>query len=133
MIIGCVDPAITKADQENPFDFEGASEEQIKHFLASTSRAVPAIYTEPVTRLLGDRLEIDHTYFAYAIAIKDGKIGEVTFTKFNTKRPSLTGEAKITAATIELQTSHESLTVKLTADRKATKVRLYAAPSNDHM
>ena len=69
---------------------------------------------------------------AYAVAIKDGKVGEVAYTTFRTLRPSLTGEAKITSAEIEAQTSHETLTVKLTADSKATKVRLYAAPASDH-
>ncbi|MEE0864017.1 MAG: hypothetical protein U0L61_02660 [Alistipes sp.] len=133
LIMGCVDPEITKADTEDPFDFTTASEEEIKEFLATTARAVPSIYSEPITRMLGDRLAIDHTYFAYAIAVKDGKIGEVTYTEFKTKRPSLTGIAKITGATIEPQTTHEILSVKLTTDQNATKVRLYAAPSNDHL
>ena len=69
---------------------------------------------------------------AYAVAIKDGKVGEVAYTTFRTLRPSLTGVAKITAAEIVPQTSHETLTVKLTTDANATKVRLYAAPSSDH-
>jgi hypothetical protein len=69
---------------------------------------------------------------AYAVAIKDGKVGEVAYATFRTLRPSLTGIAKITSAEIVPQTSHETLTVKLTTDANATKVRLYAAPSSDH-
>ena len=133
VLIGFVDPAIAGADTDNPFSFDGATEEDIKNFFVSSAQAVPSVYTEPITRMLDDRLEIGHEYYAYAIAIKDGKIGQVAYTTFTTKRPSLTGVAKITAATIEAQTSHETLTVKLTPDANATKVRLYAAPSIDHM
>lgn len=133
VLIGFVDPAIAGADTDNPFYFEGASEEEIKHFFVSSAQAVPTVYTEPITRMLDNRLEIGHLYYAYAIAIKDGKIGEVAYTTFTTKRPSLTGVAKITAAEIEAQTSHETLSVKLTPDANATKVRVYAAPTADHM
>ena len=132
VIIGITDPAIASDNADNPFSFEDATDEEIKNFFASTALAVPSVYTEPITRMLDDRLEIGHEYYAYAIAIKDGKIGEVAYTTFTTKRPSLTGVAKITAATIEAQTSHETLTVKLTPDNNATKVRLYAAPTADH-
>ena len=132
VLIGFVDPAIAGADTDNPFSFEGATDEEIKNFFVTSAQAVPTVYTEPITRMLDDRLEIGHEYYAYAIAIKDGKIGEVAFTTFTTKRPSLTGVAKITAATIEAQTSHETLTVKLSPDTNATKVRLYAAPTADH-
>ena len=69
---------------------------------------------------------------AYAIAIKDGKIGNAEFTKFTTKVPSLTGIAKVTSAEIVEQTTHETLTVMLTTDSNAKKVRLYAAPATDH-
>lgn len=132
VVIGLVDPAIVGEDSDNPFTFEGATDEDIKNFLTTSVQAVPTVYTEPITRMLNDRLEIGHEYYAYAIAIKDGKIGEVAYTTFTTKRPSLTGVAKITAATIEAQTSHETLTVKLTPDSNATKVRVYAAPTADH-
>ena len=132
VLIGLVDPAIAGTDTDNPFSFDDATDEEIKNFIATTAVAVPMVYTEPITRMLDDRLEIGHEYYAYAIAIKDGKIGEVAYTTFTTKRPSLTGVAKITAATIEAQTSHETLTVKLTPDSNATKIRLYAAPTADH-
>lgn len=132
VLIGFVDPAIAGADTDNPFSFESATENEIKNFFVSSAQAVPTVYTEPITRMLDDRLEIGHEYYAYAIAIKDGKIGEVAYTTFTTKRPSLTGVAKITAAEIEPQTSHETLTVKLTPDSNATKVRVYAAPTADH-
>jgi hypothetical protein len=81
---------------------------------------------------LSDRLEIDHKYYAYAIAIKDGKIGDVAFSSFNTVRPTLSGTAKIVSAVIEEQTTHDTLCVKLTVEGNSERVRLYAAPSNDH-
>lgn len=132
MLIGLIDPAIAMSDTENPFDFEGKSEAEIEAYIVSVAQAVPSIYTTPITRMLGDRLEVGSDYVAYAIAIKDGKIGEVEFLNFTTTRPSLSGVAKITAATIEPQESHETLTVKVTADSNAEKVRIYAAPSADH-
>ena len=132
VIFGYVDPAITAADTENPFDFEGKSDEEIKHYLVSMPQSVPTIYNEPISRLLSSRLEIDHKYYAYAIAIKDGKIGDVAFTSFNTVRPTLSGTAKIVSAVIEEQTTHDSLCVKLTVEGTSERVRLYAAPSNDH-
>ena len=131
ILAGCMDPAVTKADTDNPFDFEGKSDAEICNYLISMTHAIPSLYTEPVTQHLGN-LAIGGTYYAYVIAIKDGKIGEVAFEKFTTKTPSLTGVAKITSAEIVEQTSHESVTVLLGTDNNATKVRLYAAPSNDH-
>ncbi len=132
VLSGYIDPAVAKADTENPFDFEGKTEAQIKAYIAGAVKGVPAIYTEPITYQMSDLFAIDTEYVAYAVAIKDGKVGEVAYTTFRTLRPSLTGVAKITAAEIEPQTSHETLTVKLTADANATKVRLYAAPASDH-
>ena len=132
VLTGYIDPALSKADSENPFDFEGKSEAEIKAYIASAVKGVPTIYTETFTYTLSELLSIDTDYVAYAVAIKDGKVGEVAYTTFHTLRPSLTGTAKITAAEIEAQTSHETLTVKLTADANAKKVRLYAAPASDH-
>lgn len=131
IIIGYMDPAVTKADTENPFDFEGKSDEDINNYLVRMTHAIPTLYSEPVTRHL-DQLAIGGTYYAYAIAIKDGKVGCVAFEKFTTKTPSLTGVAKITSAEILEQTTHETLTVVLGVDGNATKVRLYAAPESDH-
>lgn len=132
VLTGYIDPAVAKADTENPFDFEGKSEAEIKAYIASAVKGVPAIYSEPFTYTLSNLFAIDTNYIAYAVAIKDGKVGEVAYASFKTLRPSLTGVAKITAAAIEPQTSHETLTVKLTADANAKKVRLYAAPASDH-
>ncbi|MBO5717005.1 MAG: hypothetical protein J6R50_02660 [Alistipes sp.] len=132
VLSGYIDPALAKADTENPFDFEGKSDQEIKAYIASAVKGVPTIYTEPFTYTLSDLFAIDTEYIAYAVAIKDGKIGEVTFEPFKTLRPSLTGVAEITAAEIVPQTSHETLTVKLTVDSNAQKVRLYAAPASDH-
>lgn len=131
IIVGCVDPDITKADTENPFDFEGKNDAEISDYLVRMTHAIPTLYREPVTRHIGN-LAIGGTYYAYAIAIKDGKVGNVAFEKFATKTPSLTGVAKITSAEILEQTSHETLTVVLGVDSNATKVRLYAAPESDH-
>ena len=132
VIIGHIDPEVAKVDTDNPFDFATKTEAEIKNYIVTTAQAVPSIYTESITRPLSNRLEIDHEYYAFAIAIKDGKVGEVAYTTFKTLRSSLTGVAKITAAEIEAQTSHETLTVKVTPDANATKVRVYAAPSADH-
>lgn len=132
VLFGLYDPAIADSDTDNPFVFEDATDDEIKSFFATTVQAVPTVYTEPITTTLNNRLEIDHKYYAYAIAINAGKIGQVAYTSFTTKRPTLTGVAQITAATIEAQTSHETLTVKVTPDANATKVRIYAAPTADH-
>ena len=132
VLSGYIDPALAKADTENPFDFEGKSDEEIKAYITSAVKGVPAIYSEPISYQLSDIFAIDTEYVAYAVAIKDGKVGQVAYTTFRTLRPSLTGVAKIIDAEIEAQTSHETLTVKLTTDANATKVRLYAAPSSDH-
>ncbi len=132
VLTGYIDPALAKSDTENPFDFEGKSEAEIKAYIAGAVKGVPTIYSKPFTYTLSNLFAIDTTYVAYAVAIKDGKVGEVAYTTFKTLRPSLSGEAKIIAAEIEPQTTHETLTVKLTTDDKATKVRLYAAPASDH-
>lgn len=132
VLTGYIDPALAKADTENPFDFVGKTEAEIKAYIASAVKGVPTIYSEPFTYQLSDLFATDTEYYAYAVAIKDGKVGDVAYTTFRTLRPSLTGVAKITAAEIETQTSHETLTVKLSTDSNATKVRLYAAPASDH-
>ena len=132
VLTGYIDPALAKADTENPFDFVGKTEAEIKAYIAGAVKGVPTIYTEAFTYELSNLFAIDTEYVAYAVAIKDGKVGEVAYTTFRTLRPSLTGVAKITAAEILAQTSHETLTVKLTVDANATKVRLYAAPASDH-
>ena len=132
VLTGYIDPALAKADAENPFDFEGKTEAEIKAYIAGAVKGVPMIYSEAFTYELSNIFAIDSYYVAYGVAIKDGKVGEVAYTTFRTLRPSLTGEAKIISAEIETQTSHERLSVKLSADAKATKVRLYAAPASDH-
>ena len=132
VLTGYIDPAVAKGDSSVPFDFEGKSDEQIKAYIVSAVKGVPTIYTEPFSYLLSDRLNNDTEYVAYAVAIKDGKIGQVAFTTFKTLRPSLTGEAKILSASIAEQTTHEILTVTLTTDAKADFVRIYAAPASDH-
>jgi hypothetical protein len=132
VLTGYIDPALAKADTEKPFDFEGKSEAEVKAYIASVVKGVPTVYAEPFTYNLSQLFANDTEYVAYAIAIKDGKVGEVAYTTFRTLRPSLSGVAKVTAAEIEPQTSHETLTVKLTVDENATKVRLYAAPASDH-
>ena len=131
IIVGYMDPEVTKVDTDNPFDFEGKSDEEISNYLMTMTHAIPTIYSNPIEFTVGN-LGIGETYYAYAIAIKDGKVGKVTFEKFTTVVPKLSGVAKITGAEILEQTSHEIVTVKLMADSNATKVRLYAAPETDH-
>ena len=132
VLTGYIDPALAKSDAENPFDFEGKDDKAIKAYIAGAVKGVPTIYSKPFTYTLSNLFDIDTQYVAYAIAIKDGKVGEVAYTTFKTLRPSLSGEAEIVKAEIVPQTTHETLTVKLTTDDKATKVRLYAAPASDH-
>ena len=131
IIVGYIDPAVAKVDTENPFDFEGKSNEEISNYLVTMTHAIPSVYSVPIEFSIGN-LGIGERYYAYAIAIKDGKVGQVTFEAFTTVVPKLSGIAKITAAEIVEQTTHESVTVKLTADSNAKKVRLYAAPETDH-
>ena len=131
IIVGYMDPEVTKVDTDNPFDFEGKSDEEISNYLMTMTHAIPTIYSNPIEFTVGN-LGIGETYYAYAIAIKEGKVGQVTFAEFTTVVPKLTGVAKITGAEILEQTSHEIVTVKLMADSNATKVRLYAAPETDH-
>ena len=131
IIVGYIDPAVAKVDTENPFDFEGKSDAEISNYLMTMTHAIPSIYSNPIEFRI-DNLGIGETYYAYAIAIKEGKVGQVTFAEFTTVVPKLTGVAKITGAEILEQTTHESVTVKLMADSNAKKVRLYAAPETDH-
>lgn len=131
ILTGYIDPAVAKADTEKPFDFEGKSDAEIKNYIASVVKGVPTVYSEPFTYLLSDNLANATEYVAYALAIKDGKVGDVVYTKFQTPRPSLSGVATVTGAVIEPQTTHETLNVTLTTEL-ATKVRLYAAPASDH-
>lgn len=131
ILTGYIDPAVAKADTEKPFDFEGKSDAEIKNYIASVVKGVPTVYSEPFTYVLSDRFANNTEYVAYALAIKDGKVGDVVYTKFQTLRPSLSGVATVTAAVIEKQTTHTALTLKLTTDL-ATKVRVYAAPASDH-
>lgn len=119
-------------DPDNPFDFEGKSDTEIKEAIVTLVHDIPMSYTEAVTIPLSDILKLDTKYMAYAIAIKDGKIGEVAYHTFTTSTAELSGSATITAATIAEQTTHEQLSVTLSTDGNASKVRLYAAPENDH-
>ena len=132
VIIGYIDPALAKVDENLPFDFAEKSDDEIKSYIINVANRMPEVYTEPITRTLNTTFAVGAEYVAYALAIKDGKIGDVAFEKFTTVIPRLTGVAKITAAEIIEQTSHDTLSVKLTADSNATKVRLYAAPATDH-
>ena len=132
ILTGYIDPAVAKADTEKPFDFEGKSDAEIKNYIASVVKGVPMVYSEPFTYCLSELFANSSEYVAYALAIKDGKVGDVVFAKFETLRPSLSGIATVTGAVIEEQTTHETLNVKLTVDDNGTKVRLYAAPASDH-
>ena len=131
ILTGYIDPAVAKADTEKPFDFEGKSDAEIKNYIASVVKGVPMVYSEPFTYCLSELFANSTEYVAYALAIKDGKVGDVVFAKFETLRPSLSGVATVTGAVIEEQTTHAELNIKLTTEL-ATKVRLNAAPASDH-
>lgn len=130
IIMGYMDMVST--DPDNPFSFDGKSDAEIKAYIISVAKGVPAIYSQPISQRLSNTLEIDTEYMAFAIAIKDGKVGNVAYQKFSTKAPTLTGRAKITAASFNEQTSHETLSINLTADNNTESIRLYAAPESDH-
>lgn len=130
VLVGILDYIST--DSDTPFTFESASDQEAKAYIASVVSGVPHIQKSMSEEyMLSNNLDIDTTYVAYAVAIVDGEIG-VDYQIFNTKAPSLSGKATIEAATIAEQTSHETLEVTLTASANAQKVRLYAAPTNDH-
>ena len=131
ILTGYIDPAVAKADTEKPFDFEGKSDDEIKNYIASVVKGVPMVYSDTFTYTLSDNLANSTEYVAYALAIKDGKVGEVAYAKFQTLRPSLSGVATVTGAVIAEQTTHTELNITLTTEL-ATKVRLYAAPASDH-
>lgn len=117
---------------ENSYSFQTMNDTEIKAAIVGMVNAVPESYTEPINTVLSHLLDLDTKYMAYAIAIKDGKIGDVAYKSFTTTTSALTGSATITAASIATQTSHEQLSVTLTTDDNARKVRLYAAPTTDH-
>ena len=130
IIMGYMDMVST--DPDNPFSFDGKSDAEIKAYIVSVAKGIPTIYSKPISQRLSNTLEIDTEYMAFAIAIKDGKVGNVAYQKFSTKAPALVGNAKITAASFNEQTSHETLSVNLTADSATESIRLYAAPETDH-
>lgn len=130
VLYGYVPYSLTSA--ENSYSFDAMSDAEIKASILDMVNAVPESYTEPINAVLSNLLDLNTKYMAYAIAIKDGKIGDVAYESFTTTTSTLTGSATITAASIAKQTSHEQLIVTLSTDDKADKVRLYAAPTTDH-
>lgn len=132
VLFGLIDPEIAKANSENGLDFDTATDAEIKAYILKEEGSLPTIYTEPFTTTLSDILAVGKEYVAYAIAIKEGKVGEVDYEKFSTETPTLTGIAKITDAEILDQTSADKLRINIITDDNAKKVRLYAAPATDH-
>ena len=118
--------------QDGGFDVNSMSADEVKAFLVANAAAVPHMFQGKETIKFVDDMGIDTDYIVYAIAIKDGKIGDVVFEKFHTKRPELTGKGAITSATFETQTDINALTYSLTTNADAKKVRVYFTTSVDY-
>ncbi|MBQ8864191.1 MAG: hypothetical protein IJ014_05650 [Rikenellaceae bacterium] len=118
--------------QDGGFDVNTMSADEVKAFLVANAAAVPHMFQGQETIKFVDDMVIDTDYIVYAIAIKDGKIGDVVFEKFHTKRPELTGKGAITSATFETQTDINALTYSMTTNADAKKVRVYFTTSVDY-
>lgn len=120
-------------NSQDGFDVNSMSAEEIKTYLASNAAAVPHIITGTETTKFTADLGVDIDYIVYAIAIKDGKIGDVVYEKFHTKRPELTGKGAITAATFEAeQEDIYALNYTLTTNADTKKVRVFFSSDVDY-
>ncbi len=121
--------AVNPQDQ---FNADEMTDEEIKTYLAANAATTPRICSgEEAVTFYGD-LGIDTDYVIYAIAIKDGKIGNIAYQKVHTTRPELNGKGAVTAATIEEQTDLYKLTYTLTTNEETEKVRIYFTSKVDY-
>ncbi|MBE6209660.1 MAG: hypothetical protein E7128_05450 [Rikenellaceae bacterium] len=121
--------AVNPQDQ---FNADEMTDDEIKTYLAANAATTPRICTgEEAVTFYGD-LGIDTDYVIYAIAIKDGKIGNIAYQKVHTTRPELNGKGAVTAATIEEQTDLYKLTYTLTTNEETEKVRIYFTSKVDY-
>ena len=121
--------AVNPQDQ---FNADEMTDDEIKTYLAANAATTPRVCTgEEAVTFYGD-LGVDTDYVIYAIAIKDGKIGNIAYQKVHTTRPELNGKGAVTAATIEEQTDLYKLTYTLTTNEETEKVRIYFTSKVDY-
>ncbi len=121
--------AVNPQDQ---FNADEMTDDEIKTYLAANAATTPRICSgEEAVTFYGD-LGIDTDYVIYAIAIKDGKIGNIAYQKVHTNRPELNGKGAVTAATIEEQTDLYKLTYTLTTNEETEKVRIFFTSKVDY-
>ena len=118
--------------QDAGFDANNMTDEEIKAFLVANAASVPTMFYGNQTIHFTHDMGIDTDYIVYAIAIKDGKVGNVVYEKFHTKRPELTGSAAFTSATFEEQTDLYALNYTLTTNADAAKVRIFFTTKVDY-
>ena len=118
--------------QDAGFDANNMTDDEIKAFLVANAASVPTMFYGNQTIHFTHDMGIDTDYIVYAIAIKDGKIGNVVFERFHTKRPELTGSAAFTSATFEEQTDLYALNYTLTTNADAAKVRIFFTTKVDY-
>ncbi len=119
---------------EEPFTFEGKSDEECREHILDAVCGVPEVVTATEKEYtLSEDLTIENKYVAYAVAIDpENERINVAYNIFSTTAPSLSGSAHVTGAYISKQTSVESLSILLNVDKEAVKTRIYAAPATDH-
>ena len=118
--------------QDAGFDANNMTDDEIKAFLVANAASVPTMFYGNQTIHFTHDMGIDTDYIVYAIAIKDGKVGNVVYEKFHTKRPELTGSAAFTSATFEEQTDLYALNYTLTTNADAAKVRIFFTTKVDY-
>lgn len=131
LLVGLMDYTITENDE--PFTFEGKSDEECKAYILASAFGKPAVVSESKEYTLSEMLLSGTNYVAYAVAVDpSNEVINVAYNIFTTVAPALTGKANITKAYISTQTSLDKLSVLLYVDSAAKKTRLYAAPATDH-
>ena len=131
LFVGLMDYTITSGDE--PFTFEGKSDEECKAYILANVAGIPAVVEQTREYNLGEALTAKTNYVAYAVAIDpSNEVVNVAYNIFTTAAPQLDGKANITRAYISKQTALDKLELLLYVDREATKTRVYAAPATDH-
>lgn len=116
----------------NAINFATDSREDCIAEILTYYNTLPMICNEPTNVLVYQNILMDTEYVVYAIAIdKEGKLGEVEYKVFKTKKPVFTGEGTVTSAEIPAQTSADKLNVNMSTSSDVKKVRLYCSTAND--
>ena len=121
--------AVNPQDQ---FNADEMTDEEIKTYLAANAATTPRMFSGEENITFHGDLGIDTDYIIYAIAIKDGKIGNIAYQKVHTTRPELNGKGAVTAATIAEQTDLYKLSYTLTTNEETEKVRIFFTSKVDY-